>query len=164
MADFMDEDVISHEIHMICWLLPSTHSSISSFPVASSNHITSEEHSFAPRDYKLVDDLPICNFFKIEQENNIVLGCASFFKKEASAVKYLKYLPELSGQVQEMGNLPRSTESFTSFTKAISSSDIAPFCVPEWPWQLCSHSSNYRLPFQSRWVGNCSCNQWQIFN
>lgn len=72
MADFMDEDVVSHEIHMICWLFPSTCSSISSLPVASPNHVTeteSEEHYFAPIDNKLVEDLPICNFFKIEQEN-----------------------------------------------------------------------------------------------
>lgn len=90
MADFMDEDVILREIHVICWLLPSTYSSITSFPVASPNHTTEtefEEHSFAPIDNKLVEDFAICNPFKTEQENNIILGCAScFFRKDDSAV------------------------------------------------------------------------------
>lgn len=83
MADFMDEDVILREIHMIDWLLPRTYSSVSSFPVASPNHITAtefEEHSFAPVCSKL-EDLPMCNIFKTEQENNIILGC-TFFKKK----------------------------------------------------------------------------------
>lgn len=92
MADFMDDDVILCEIHTICWLLPSTYSSISSSLVASPNHITEtelEEHSFATIGNKL-GDLPICNIFKTEQENNIILGCASFFRNEDSAVAYLK--------------------------------------------------------------------------
>lgn len=93
MADFMDEDVILHEICMICWLLPRTYSSISSVPVASPNHITeteSEEHSFAPTGNKLAEDLPLCKFFKTEQENNVILGCASLFRKEDGALAYLR--------------------------------------------------------------------------
>lgn len=42
--------------------------------------LSAEEHSFTPVDNKLVEYLPICNFFKIEQENNIVL-CCSLFKR-----------------------------------------------------------------------------------
>lgn len=92
MADFMDDDVILHEMHMICWLLPSTYSSISSSPVTPPHHITEtefEEHSVAPIGNKL-EDLPMCNIFRTEQENNIILGCTSFFRKEDSAVAYLK--------------------------------------------------------------------------